>query len=51
MAIRANLAGTWAFLMAAAFWLRARMAPGAGGATLSNDWLLELERKSIRGHN
>jgi hypothetical protein len=51
MAIRANLAATLALLMAAAFWLRARIEPRRGLSPLSSDWLLELERRSIRGHH
>jgi hypothetical protein len=50
MAIRVNLAATWAVLTAAAFWLRARTSERVSLSPVSNDWLVELERKSIRGH-
>ena len=50
MTIRANLAATWAVLMAAALWFRARNSERVILQRLSNDWLAELERKSIRGH-
>ena len=49
MAFRANLAATWAFLMTAALWLRTRSTERAGLSPVSNDWLVDLERKSIRG--
>jgi hypothetical protein len=49
MAIRANLAATWAFLTATILWLRSRRTERAGLSPVSNDWLLDLERKSIRG--
>jgi hypothetical protein len=49
MAFRANLAATWAFLTAATLWLRTRTTARAGLSPVSNDWLVELERKSIRG--
>lgn len=49
MAMRANLATTWAFLIATLLWLRTRTTERVGLSPVSNDWLLELERKSIRG--
>ena len=49
MAIRANLAATWAVLAAVALWLRARTTERVGLSPVSSDWLLDLERKSIRG--
>ena len=49
MAFRANLAATWALIAAAALWLRARTTERAALSPVSNDWLVELERKSIRG--
>jgi hypothetical protein len=51
MAIRANLAATWAFFTATIHWLRWRRTERAGLSPLSNDWLLDLERKSIRGQS
>jgi hypothetical protein len=50
MAIRANLAATWAFLTAAALWLRIRTTEGLKLSPLSSDWLQEMERRSVRGH-
>jgi len=46
--MRANFAATWAALAAVVSWIRSR-AGRSGAATVSQDWLLELERKSIRG--
>jgi hypothetical protein len=50
MAIRTNLASTWAVLVTVAFWLRAHTSRRVALSPLSSDWLLELERRSIRGH-
>jgi hypothetical protein len=50
MAIRANLAATWAVLAATAFWLRVRTTERVRLSPLSSDWLVELERRSISGH-
>jgi hypothetical protein len=49
MALRTNWAASWSLLAAAALWLRARIAPREGVSPLSNAWLLDCERKSIRG--
>jgi hypothetical protein len=49
MAFRSNLAATWAFLTAAILWVRTRTTDRASLSPLSNDWLLDIERKSIRG--
>jgi hypothetical protein len=49
MALRANMAATWAFLTATILWLRARTTDRASLSPLSNDWLVDMERKSIRG--
>jgi hypothetical protein len=49
MAFRANLAATWAVLTAAAFWFRARTREHVPLSPLSSDWLVDLERRSIRG--
>jgi hypothetical protein len=49
MAFRANLMTTWAFLATATLWLRARTRERIGLSPLSNDWLVEMERRSIRG--
>jgi hypothetical protein len=49
MAMRTNLAAMWAVLTAAAFWFRARTLERVGIPPVSQDWLLDMERKSIRG--
>ena len=49
MAMRTNLTAMWAFLTATAVWLRMRATGRASLSPLSNDWLQELERRSIRG--
>jgi hypothetical protein len=49
MAMRANVAATWALVAAAIVWLRTRTTERVGLSPVSNDWLVELERKSIRG--
>jgi hypothetical protein len=50
MALRANLAATWALLTATFLWVRTRTTDRGNLSPLSNDWLVDLERKSIRGH-
>ena len=49
--IRANLATTWALVTAAAFWLWTRTTERVALSPLSNDWLADLERRSIRGQH
>jgi hypothetical protein len=49
MAIRTNLVATWTLFAAAALWLRARTTGRVVLSPLSSDWLLDCERKSIRG--
>ena len=49
MAMRTNLAATWTLLTAALLWLRARTTERVALSPVSHDWLLDLERKSIRG--
>jgi hypothetical protein len=49
MTIRANLAAWWALFATATLWLRARTTQRVGISPVSSDWLLDLERKSIRG--
>ena len=47
--MRANFAATWAVLTAALLWVRARTTERVGISPVSHDWLVDLERKSIRG--
>lgn len=47
--MRTNLAAMWAVLTAAALWLRAKTLDRVGVSPVSNDWLVDMERKSIRG--
>jgi hypothetical protein len=50
MAIRTHLGLLSTVLSASLLWLRARTTRRVGLTPLSSDWLLDLERKSIRGH-
>jgi hypothetical protein len=47
--IRTNFAAMWMVLTAAVLWLLARTGERASLSPVSTDWLLDLERKSIRG--
>jgi len=49
MATRTQLGLIWAVLSTTLVWLRARTMGEATLSPLSNDWLNDLQRKSIRG--
>ena len=49
MASRTNFGLMWAVVSASLLWLRTRAIGNVGLSPLSHDWLLDLERKSIRG--
>jgi hypothetical protein len=49
MTIPANMAAWWAVFTAATIWLRARTTERVSLSPVSSDWLVDLERKSIRG--
>jgi len=50
MAFRTHLGLLSTVLSASLLWLRGRTMGQVGLSPLSSDWLVDLERKSIRGH-